>query len=164
MQTTHVSEVAAIREHIAAEHMAAKLALQGLNVGTARHSFITARQENIGALHEQLQDLVGDEAIALVSDTLEAVPDIPTRVFVLAAFQHSFTRSEEVERFCNALQEAWKALDLLQERLGGEQALMNLESLAAFSGVDLLRERFGDEQAHKLIFAPSTARREIPPS
>jgi hypothetical protein len=45
----HVSEVAALREQIAAEHMAAKLGREGLNSGTSHHAFITARQENIGA-------------------------------------------------------------------------------------------------------------------
>ncbi len=138
MQTNR-SEVAAIREQIAAEHMAAKLGLQGLSAGNARHSFITARQEHIGVLHEKLQGLVGTDAIALVAETLDSVPDIPTRSDVLVVFRRELPNPEEGERFCNALLEAWKALDLL-------------------------KERFGDEPARKLVFAPSTTLQEIPPS
>jgi hypothetical protein len=139
MQKTYVSEIATIREKIAAEHMAAKLALEGLNSGTSRHSFITARMENMGILHEQLHDLVGDEAVALISETIEALPDIPTRSDVLAGLRRELESPEEGERFCKALSEAWKA-------------------------VDLLKERFGDEQTQKLLFAPSSSLREIPPS
>jgi hypothetical protein len=64
MQTS-VSEVAQLREQIAAEYLAAKLGLEGLNTGTAHHAFITARQERIGDLHGELRELVGDEAIPM---------------------------------------------------------------------------------------------------
>src|SRR5439155_10242035 len=159
----HARKVAAIREQIAAELMAAKLGLQGLNTGTAHHLFITARQVNIGVLHKQLQKLVGDDAIVLVAETLNAVPDIPIRSAILAVLRRGFNKPEEVEFFCNALQEAWQAVDLLEEHCGDGQAPMGLESVAAFAGVDVLREHFGDEQARKLIFAPSTACQEVPP-
>jgi hypothetical protein len=135
---THVSEVAAIRAQIAAEHMAAKLGLEGLNTGTARHSFITARLENIGVLHGELQNLVGDGAIALVAETMDAVPDIPTRSDVLAVLRRELN-PEEVEPLCNALQEAWQA-------------------------IDLIKDRFGDEQVRRLLFAPSSVVREVPTS
>jgi hypothetical protein len=117
--------------------MAAKLGLEGLSYGTSRHSFITARMENMGILHEQLQDLVGDEAIALITETIEALPDTPARSDILAVLQRELDNDEERELFCNHLQAAWQA-------------------------VDLLKERFGDEQTRKLIFAPSTTRRELP--
>src|SRR5436853_964380 len=134
--------------------MAAKLGLEGLNYGTSRHSFITTRMENMGVLHEQLQDLVGDKAIPLIAETIEALPDIPTRSDVLAVFRRELANPEEVELLCNALQEAWQAVDLLQERLGDEQALVDLSSVAAFASVDLLKDRFGDEQTRKLLVAP----------
>ncbi len=161
---TQVSEVAAIREQIAAEHMAAKLGLYGLNAGTARHPFITARQENIGVLHEKSQGLVGDNAIALVAETLDAVPDTPTRSDVLAVLRRELTNPDEVELLCHALQEAWQAIDLMKERLEDEQALVDLSSVAAFASVDLLKDRFGDEQTRKLLVAPSSTVRDIPPS
>jgi hypothetical protein len=133
------SEVAALREQIAAQHTAAKLGLQGLSAGTARHSFITARQERIGALHEQLQGLVGDRAMALVAETLDAVPDIPTRVSILAALRYGLEQSERGESLCNDLQQVWKTIDLLKGCLG-------------------------DEQVRKLIFAPSSSVQELVPS
>jgi hypothetical protein len=135
---THTSEVAHIREEIAAQYLAAKLGLQGLNAGTARHSFMTAKQERIGVLHEKLQDLVGDEAITLVVETLTDIPDTATRSGVLIAVRYELDNDEERARFCDHLQAAWKAVDLVQER-------------------------FGEEQARKLIFAPSSVR-DIPPS
>jgi hypothetical protein len=138
----HVSEVAALREQIAAEHIAAKLGLEGLNSGTSHHAFITARLETIGALHEKLQNLVEDDAIALVAETMNAVPDIPTRSDVLSVLRSVFQRElnpKEVEPLCNALQKAWQA-------------------------IDLMKDRFGDEHARRLLFAPSSVLREVPPS
>jgi hypothetical protein len=159
-----VGEVAAIREQIAAEHMAAKLGLEGLSYGTSRHAFITAKQENIGALHKKLQGFVGDNAIALVAEVLDSVPDIPARSDILAVLRHELDSLEELEPLCNALQEAWRAVDLLRERLGDGRVPMDLENWAAFAGVDLLKERFGDQAARKMILAPSSSVREIPPS
>ena len=136
---THVSEVAAIREQIAAEYTAAKLGLQGLNAGTSYHQFITARQERVAVLHEELHKLVGDQATALVDETVEALPDTPTRTDVLAVLRCELNNSEERALFCNHLQAAWKA-------------------------VDLLKERFGDEPARKMLLAPPSSVQEISPS
>ena len=134
------SEVSRLRQQIAAEYMAAKLGLQGLNAGTARHEFITARQERIGALHEELQDLVGDEAIALVVETLTDLPDAPTRSDVLTVLRHELGNSEETEHLCDHLQEMWET-------------------------IDMLRDRFGVEQAQKIMLAPSSSLvRETSPS
>ena len=149
-----VSEVAALREKIAAEYMAAKLGLEGLNLGTARHDFIEARLERVGVFHEQLHNLVGDASIALVVETYESLPDTLTRSDILAIFQHELAGSAEAEPLCNALQQAWKAVDLFD-------APVDLSNLAAFAGVNRLRDRFGVEQTRKLLCAPS--RRDIPP-
>ena len=140
---SHVSEVVALKERIAAEQMAAELGLVGLNYGTSQHAFITARLEKIGVLHQKLQNLVGDDAIALVAATINAVPDIPTRADVLSVlrsvFQRELPNPEEVEPLCHALQEAWQA-------------------------IDLMKDRFGDEHARRLLFAPSSVVREVSPS
>lgn len=45
------SEIAQLREQIAAEYKTARLGLEGLRYGTARHDFITARIERMGDLH-----------------------------------------------------------------------------------------------------------------
>ena len=137
---TNVSEVAQLQEQIAAEYMAAKLGLLGLNAGTGRHDFITARQERIGVLHEQLQGIVGDTAIALVAETLTNIPDTATRSDVLMVLRYETCDDEERELLCTRLQEAWKT-------------------------IDLLKNRFGDEQVCKILLAPSSEHiREIPPS
>lgn len=54
------SEVARIKRQIEDEYNAASQALHGSAV-VAQHKIITARMERMGALHEQLKGLVGDE-------------------------------------------------------------------------------------------------------
>ncbi len=64
------SEVARLLEQISVEYEAAQRGLSGLAYGTVRHEFITARMENMGRIHDQLQTLVGDAAIAMIADQL----------------------------------------------------------------------------------------------
>jgi hypothetical protein len=64
------SEVARLLSQISAEYEAAQRGLTGLAQGTSQHEFITARMENMGQLHGQLQSLVGDIAIAMIADQL----------------------------------------------------------------------------------------------
>jgi len=65
------SEVARLKEQIRREYDAAQQALSGLAQGTAQHSFITARMENVHSAHEQLAVLVGpEEAIAILAQTV----------------------------------------------------------------------------------------------
>ena len=65
------SEVARLRRRIEEEFEAAERAMHGYAV-TARHEFITARMEKIGACHEQLKTLVGEEeAIKVLAEALE---------------------------------------------------------------------------------------------
>src|SRR5256885_14974700 len=66
----HRSEVARLLSQITAEYEAAQRGLTGLAYGTSQHEFITARMENMGQLHGQLQSLVGDIAIAMIADQL----------------------------------------------------------------------------------------------
>lgn len=68
------SEVARLLEQISAEYEAAQRGLSGLAYGTPKHDFITARMENMGHLHNQLQEIVGESAIALVAETLNNLP------------------------------------------------------------------------------------------
>lgn len=70
----HGSEVARLLMQISAEYEAAQRGLSGLAYGTSQHEFITARMEHMGQLHNQLQSIVGDDAIALVADALNAIP------------------------------------------------------------------------------------------
>ena len=54
------SEVAQLLQRISLEYEAAGRGLTGLSAGSAKHSFITARLEQIGVYHEQLVSLVGE--------------------------------------------------------------------------------------------------------
>jgi hypothetical protein len=71
----HKSEVARILARIAQEYEAGRNGLQGLAQGTARHSFITARMENMARLQNELEKLVGEQAIGLVATRLDQLSD-----------------------------------------------------------------------------------------
>ena len=64
------SEVARLLTQISAEYEAAQRGMSGLAYGTSQHDFITARMDNIGQIHSQLQSLVGEAAIAMIADQL----------------------------------------------------------------------------------------------
>ena len=66
------SEVAQLLQQISLEYEAATRGLMGLSAGSAKHSFITARLEQIGVYHEQLIRLVGEaHATQLVIELAE---------------------------------------------------------------------------------------------
>ena len=65
--------MAKILSQISAEYEAAQRGLTGLAYGTSQHEFITARMENMGQLHTELQSIVGDAAIALIADALNKI-------------------------------------------------------------------------------------------
>jgi hypothetical protein len=69
------SEVARLLDQIREEYEAAMRGVSGLAQGTSRHSFITTRMENMGKLQTQLDELIGDNAIALVVTCLENCTD-----------------------------------------------------------------------------------------
>jgi len=60
------SEVARILAQIEQEHEACRSGLQGLAQGISRHSFITARMEQMSKLHQELMELVGTSAMGLI--------------------------------------------------------------------------------------------------
>jgi hypothetical protein len=65
------SEVAHLLAQISSEYEAAQQGLSGLAQGTCQHRFITRRMECIAELHSQLHGLLGDKAMALISDHLD---------------------------------------------------------------------------------------------
>jgi hypothetical protein len=67
------SEVARILTQIRAEYDSAQQGLTGLSLGSSQHEFITARMENMGQLHTELRNLVGDAAIAMIAAQLDGV-------------------------------------------------------------------------------------------
>jgi hypothetical protein len=67
------SEVVRLLAQISAEYEAAQRGLSGLAYGISQHEFITARMENMGRIHTQLQSLVGEAAIALIAEQLNNI-------------------------------------------------------------------------------------------
>jgi hypothetical protein len=65
------SNVARLKRQIDAEAEAAQLALYGPAQGISKHQFITARMERMGMLHEQLRNIIGDEADYYLIDAME---------------------------------------------------------------------------------------------
>jgi hypothetical protein len=68
------SEVARLLAQIEAEYLAAQRGLSGL-AATAKHAAITARMEQMGRLHKNLREIVGEEAIRLIAERLETLPE-----------------------------------------------------------------------------------------
>lgn len=67
-------EVAQLLAQIETEYRAAQSGLTGL-AETARHTFITARMERVHQLHSSLQTIIGADAIQLIAERLEALPE-----------------------------------------------------------------------------------------
>lgn len=76
------SEVARLMQQLDAECEAARLAMHGY-AEVARHEVITARMERMGALHEELRAIVGEEEAVKVlvraMDGKEKVPELSPR-------------------------------------------------------------------------------------
>lgn len=67
------SEVARLREQIELEYQACQRVFTDFT-HTAKHEYITKRQENIGICFEELSKLMPpEEAIAIVAETLNAL-------------------------------------------------------------------------------------------
>lgn len=64
------SEVARILEQISLEYEAAQRIMHDFAAGAAKHQFISARMENMGHLHSELREIVGDSAIEMVAETI----------------------------------------------------------------------------------------------
>ena len=117
-----VSEVTQLRQQIAAEYMAAQWGLSGLAQGTARHQVIALRMERMEAGHQALRNIVGETAMALIAETLEAIPEQPTRVHVREMLQQELGESEETAQMLDGIDDLWDTVDQLQARFGAEGA------------------------------------------
>jgi hypothetical protein len=71
----HNSEVARLLAQINSEYAAARQGLSGLAQGIGQHRFITKRMEQIAELHSQLRELVGDEAMLLITQELDQITE-----------------------------------------------------------------------------------------
>jgi len=116
------SEIARIRETIAKEYMAAKWGLTGFAQDVTKHAFISARMKRIEEGYKRLVTHVGNEAIALVAETLENVPAEPTREYIEKMLRHEFGATADTEYLITDLRHIWKSLDLLIACFGMKDA------------------------------------------
>jgi hypothetical protein len=115
------SEIARVRQQIATEYLSAQLGLSGLAEGASRHSFITTKMEQIGASLETLSQMMGkDQAIQVVAQTLQDVPEQATRQDILSVLLHEFGDTEATQHLLDYLQDMWTTIDLLTQRFGPE--------------------------------------------
>ncbi len=68
------SEVRALLQQIEQEYHSAQAALNDYAI-TSPHVFITTCLENMNRIHDNLQHIVGDDAIRLIVECIEALPD-----------------------------------------------------------------------------------------
>ena len=68
------SEVQRLLTAIRLEYEAAHRGLESYAI-VSRHRFITTKLESMGQLHEKLEAIVGEEAIALVAEALQNAPE-----------------------------------------------------------------------------------------
>jgi hypothetical protein len=127
-----VSEVAALRQRITDEFQAAQWGLAGLASGTSRHTFITRRMEQMGEILQEFTQVTGseDEAMEMVNETIEAIPDTPTRSDLVDLLRRVLANTEENALLIDYIEEMWETIDLLVERFGPERAkkIINMPS------------------------------------
>lgn len=123
------SEVAQIRETIAREYMAAKWGLTGEASGIAKHAFISARMKLIEEGYRALEAYVGDKALELVIETIETVPEEPTREQIEKLLRYAFGNTADTEYLIRDLNKIWDSSDLLTEILNAECARKMINAL-----------------------------------
>jgi hypothetical protein len=117
------SDIARMRQHIAAEYLSAQLGSSGLAEGTSRHHFITAKMERMGASFETLAQMMGkDQAIQIVAETLQEVPEQITRQDIVQVLLHELGDSEATQQTLDYIRDLWETHDLLTKRFGPEAA------------------------------------------
>jgi hypothetical protein len=116
------SEVERIRAMIAREYMVAKWGLTELVQGTTKYALIKACMERIEEGRKALEALVGDQAMYLVIETIESIPEEPTREHIQEMLRHQFGKTADTEYLINDLKDLWETSDLLTELFGGETA------------------------------------------
>lgn len=124
------SEVAQLRQRIAAEYQSAQWGLTGLAYGTSQHEFITTRMENMGKAVERLTQVVGspEEVGKVMVEMFEALPERPTRLTLVGVLRHELEQIEETTILIKHIQEMWETMDGLSMRFGAERAQKIIET------------------------------------
>jgi hypothetical protein len=126
---TNTSDVARMRQTIAAEYLSAQLGLTGVAEGTSRHRFITNKMERMGESFEALAEMMGkDQAIQIVAQTLQEVPEQATRQDILRVVLHELGDSEETQHLLDYTRDLWETKDLLTSRFGPEATRKIIEA------------------------------------
>ena len=128
------SEIAQIKETIAKEYMAAKWGLTAFAQGITKHEFISARMKRIEEGCKALEAYVGNKALELVVETLETVPEVPTRDYILAILRLAFGNEADIEYRINDLKRHWDSSYLLKELFGVEAAQKIINALPRLEG------------------------------
>ncbi|GER89048.1 hypothetical protein KDW_32100 [Dictyobacter vulcani] len=68
----HPSDVVRLLELIDAEYTAARRGLSGTASGVSQHQFITSKMERMELLHQELRTHVGEQAMVLITQTIDA--------------------------------------------------------------------------------------------
>ena len=124
------SEVAQIKERIAAEYMAAKWGLYGLSCGTSTHQFITNHMERMQESNKELAGIVGDQqAMIIVAEMLERLPEQPERAYVLSVIRHLRGNTEQIRGLLEGIENMWATMDLLIQEFGKQDAWKVINAL-----------------------------------
>jgi hypothetical protein len=78
--------------------------------------------EQIEEGRKALEAYVGDKAIGLVVETLENVPEVPTRDHIQEMLRREFGNTEDTEYLLGDLKKIWEGFDLLIELFGVKEA------------------------------------------
>jgi hypothetical protein len=123
------SEIARMRQQIVTEYLSAQLGLSGFAEGTSRHSFITTKMERMGESFEILAEMMGKEqAIQIVAQTLQEVPEQATRQDILQVLLHELGDSEATQHTLDYIRDLWETHDLLMKRFGPEATRKIIEA------------------------------------
>jgi hypothetical protein len=134
----NLSEIAQFRHHQALQEEAAQRGLNGFAI-VARHEVITARME-IGAqrLLKLIEEGRHEEAQAIMNtpewgiETLEGLPDTPTRSTLLDFLRRELDSTEEAATLIEHIQTMWGTMDILIARFGSERARKIMETPSSF--------------------------------
>ncbi len=129
------SDVARIKQEIEIAYLAGKLGLSGLASGVTKHAFIEKRTERLGTLHSELQEVAGEQAIVMLSETLAAVSEQPTRYELVRALEHELGTSEATAHLIDWLFDLWETFDYLIDRFGEETASKIVHTPATRGGI-----------------------------
>ena len=124
------SEVAQIKERIAAEYMAAKWGLYGLSCGTYKHQFITNRMERMQESNKELAGMVGgQQAMIIVAEMLARLPEQPERAYMQDVIRHIRGDTEQTAHLIARIEEMWQTMDTLLKEFGPESGSKIIHAL-----------------------------------